>query len=88
MLQELMNRIAREEVRQKSNGGDKFDGLHSFWPEEYPRDVSHGPFKGTEKDALENAGSDDLARCEAFKASRRYLPCHYFDYIFGSSTGA
>jgi hypothetical protein len=39
-------------------------------------------------DALEKAGSDDFAKCMAFETSRRYLPCHYFDYIFGSSTGA
>jgi len=80
-----MKEIGKEE--EKTEPEDGFDGLHSFWPEQWPENVSHGPFNEDEvKNGVNN--SDPLSRCSAMKPSRRYLPCHYFDYIFGSSTGA
>jgi hypothetical protein len=31
---------------------------------------------------------DHRARFRALRPSKRFLPCHYFDLIVGSSTGA
>lgn len=50
----------------------------SFSPEVYPENVSHVPL------SIE----DTTSKTHSTKESRRYLPCHYFDYIGGSSTGA
>lgn len=92
MLEELMNKIEVEERKYRQNGDseeDDFDGLHSFFPEPWPKNVSHRPYEPDEEDELRRASSNDTtAECRALKPSRRFLPCHYFDYIFGSSTGA
>jgi hypothetical protein len=82
-----MKEVGKEEEKQKTESEDDFDGLHSFWPEQLPEHVSQGPFNAEE--VKKGANNDDLfSRYSAMKPSRRYLPCHYFDYIFGSSTGA
>jgi hypothetical protein len=70
-----------------------FNGLHSFWPEAWPGDnVSQVHPSEEETRERDNARgtADQLAarQLRALKAHRRYLPCHYFDYICGSSTGA
>ena len=54
----------------------------SFDPEDFPPYVSTGPFL--------NKGPDNEHGQEhaTWKASRKYLPCHYFDMICGASTGA
>jgi len=89
MLEELMNKIGVKEKKIRQNEEEDFDGLHSFYPEEWPKNVSQKPFETEEDDELKQASSNDpTAECRALKYSRRYLPCHYFDYIFGSSTGA
>lgn len=100
MLEELMTRIAREEERwnegpeadevEPSDEENDLNGLHSFWPEEWPANVCHGPYEAEECNRLQKVRSDSSkkAKCQAYKRSRRFLPCHYFDYIFGSSTGA
>lgn len=92
MLEELMNVIAEEErkcseAEVRASDLNNCDGLHSFWPEQYPDNVSHGPFDAEETTGLRRARGVK-ARCQKLKKSRRFLPCHYFDYIFGSSTGA
>lgn len=94
MLEELMNKVEVEEGKHRQNGNseeeeEEFDGLHSFYPELWPKNVSQKPYETEENDELQQANSNDpTAECRALKPSRRYLPCHYFDYIFGSSTGA
>jgi hypothetical protein len=60
---------------------------HSFTPQSYPENVSQGPFTDDEKQRLSNADEAE-AKCRALLKTRRYLPCHYFDYICGTSTGA
>jgi len=60
---------------------------HSFWPEEWPEHVSQAPHTEEERQELGNANTKE-AECRALSRDRRYLPCHYFDYICGSSTGA
>ena len=58
---------------------EKEEIYHSFYPHEWPDNVYQAPFidEDTPKRAL---GEIPL--------TRRYLPCHYFDYICGSGCGA
>jgi hypothetical protein len=60
---------------------------HSFAPEPYPGNVSQVPRTEDEKQKWRAASGED-GKCSALPKTRRYLPCHYFDYIGGSSTGA
>ena len=67
-----------------------YDGkamYHSFAPQNYPENVSQVPFKEDEQEKWTDASGED-AKCCALLTTRRYLPCHYFDFIGGSSTGA
>jgi hypothetical protein len=50
--------------------------LSSFHPQPLPDDVSQCP----PPDGTQDVESDDLD-------PQRFLPCHYFDIICGSSTG-
>ncbi|KAF2238224.1 FabD/lysophospholipase-like protein [Viridothelium virens] len=77
-LEKLMDCIESEE--RKSDGREIAED--SFHPKKFPKNVSLGPF--LEDDLVRESGGDH----KTWKASRRYLPCHYFDYICGSSTGA
>ena len=61
---------------------------HSFSPLLYPTNVSQGPLTEEEMEEQTKATDSVDDRCLALKPTRRYLPCHYFDYICGSSTGA
>jgi hypothetical protein len=58
----------------------------SFAPELYPDNVSQCPVIHDENQRLENAEQTE-ERTRASK-TQSYLPCHYFDFICGSSTGA
>lgn len=91
-----MERIAAMEEKSEDEDSD-VDGNagpisasivdSSFSPENYPPNVSHVPLA---KDEItkERAARDTISKNRSIKKSRRYLPCHYFDYIGGSSTGA
>ena len=75
-----MEYIATEEA-------DKEDAhLHSFEPQDYPDVVSQVPLTGDAK-ANYNAQYNYDLKLAAIPRSQRYLPCHYFDYIGGTSTG-
>lgn len=96
MLEKLMELIGIEENKYESSDSGQsntFEGLHSFWPESWPGDyVSQVRLSADEiRNRDEARGeADQLAvrQLAALKAHRRYLPCHYFDFICGSSTGA
>lgn len=60
---------------------------HSFHPEPYCNTVSGDDLDEDEKSKRKAATNED-DRIKGLKPTRRYLPCHYFDYIYGSSTGA
>ena len=60
---------------------------HSFSPKPWPANVSQVPLTDIEKQKRKKA-RDDEAKTRMLPQTRRYLPCHYFDYICGSSTGA
>lgn len=78
-LDKLMEYIAEVEGKDQVH--------HSFAPQDYPENVSQGPFTDEELRKLDEADAAE-ARCCALNKTRRYLPCHYFDYICGTSTGA
>ena len=81
-LQKLMEYVAAEEERCEEG-----EVLHSFHPQEWPEHVSQIPLDAAEEIRFNNA-SDSDGKCGAIHRTRRFLPCHYFDYICGSSTGA
>lgn len=56
---------------------------HSFHPQDYPENVSHVRRSPQERRFLRVQRPE-----EALDPARRYLPCHYFDFIGGTSTGA
>lgn len=81
-------RIAEEQEAKKLIDQKQFgNAFHSFWPQRWPKDVTQLPLT-EDQVQLANEGQTDETQCRAMPASRRYLPCHYFDYICGSSTGA
>ena len=83
-LEKLMQHIAEEELNHE--GGQ---AQHSFHPEAFPdtyedqsdqTSMSLEPFRS-------GMTLNGLVPMDAFVASKRFLPCHYFDFIAGSSTG-
>ena len=61
---------------------------HSFSPEALPDNVSQIPRSAVEELRAINDAPTPTAKICAMSPARRYLPCHYFDHICGSSTGA
>lgn len=92
-----MYHIGEEEMElaktDPQGDADTKEGLHSFWPKQFPSSVTHVPkeFKKEGSDDFVDderaAGFGSAGEIRKWQASRRYLPCHYFDYICGSSTG-
>lgn len=71
--------IAEEEVGTKVH--------HSFCPQPWPDNVSQLPLSAELRRKMSEIKHPET-RLRALPAAQRYLPCHYFDYICGSSTGA
>ena len=78
-LQLLFHYIGDAEEREGS--------YHSFDPQVYPENVSLAPLTPEEERAIQAVYDPEL-RLRNNPRIRRYLPCHYFDHICGSSTGA
>lgn len=78
-LQRLVVYIGAEEEKE---GID-----HSFHPQRWPENVYQAPLT-TEEEGPINAAYDPEEKLRRLPRTRRYLPCHYFDHICGSSTGA
>jgi hypothetical protein len=76
--------IAREEMKQKNRD----DEHHSFFPSQFPSNVTQGDFSDEERARQESARGARALTWEYVRDARKFLPCHYFDYICGSSTGA
>ena len=71
----------------EEEGLDDREALHSFDPLDFPPNVSQSPLTDKEKEEIrETCDSEDMVR--NLPRTRRYLPCHYFDQIGGSSFGA
>ena len=84
-LRQLMDLIYAFEIHHPERH------LHSFHPKPFPRDASQVLLSKTEKRYKRIHTPDDNIpdkEVEALDPARRYLPCHYFDYIGGTSTGA
>jgi hypothetical protein len=90
VLNSLMEYIEEVETELAGEEYNSLKGLHSFWPQELPPNVSHVPLNDEETQKLRDAEQNDdhRARFRALRPSKRFLPCHYFDFIVGSSTGA
>ena len=80
-LEKLMEYIAEEEEKQST---EQEDFGHSFYPQLFPKHVSH-TINDEESRLLENYESHQYFK--ALAREKCYLPCHYFDYVGGTSTG-
>ena len=88
-LERLMDHVGRVEEAQEGHDEDGYIGdgrktCSSFLPLDYPKNVSHVHPKEQQRSGRQSSNH----ACDSISRSRRYLPCHYFDYIGGSSTGA
>ena len=72
ILQLLMRNIEAIETSFADGTGQESQALSSFSPLDEPQNVSHS--QTASRDGEEGSG-------------RLFLPCHYFDYICGTSTG-
>jgi hypothetical protein len=81
-----MQAIAEEErgYQPEVEGIEGSAGDSSFAPLPYPEGATQGGLNETES-RLRQEGRPDV---KVYRDSRKYLPCHYFDFICGSSTGA
>ena len=79
VLEKLMRAIGEEEIEQAKEANDEVThDLHSFRPHNLPQHVTQ-----CRPRMPEDCDSDELINYHA----QRFLPCHYFDLICGSSTG-
>ena len=76
-----------EFVAEAEEKEDEDEIYHSFSPQSWPSHVSPAPLTPEEKTRVDEADGEE-AKARALPKVRRYLPCHYFDNICGSSTGA
>ena len=60
---------------------------HSFYPQAWPENVCQAPLTDEEARPI-MAAYDAEMKLRALPRTRRYLPCHYFDHVCGSNTGA
>jgi hypothetical protein len=81
VLLKLMGIIAEEEENLATDDSER----HSFYPQDFPANVSHLDMNEEESQRLYHIQSHE--EYKAWDRERRYLPCHYFDYIGGTSTG-
>lgn len=65
---------------------EKAGSDHSFDPQGWPDNVEQAPLTEDEQRPIQDA-YDPQTKVRSRPRTRRYLPCHYFDYICGSSTG-
>jgi hypothetical protein len=61
---------------------------HSFSPEKFPVDVTQRDLDDQEKGRQKAIIGARRPAHEVVHDARKYLPCHYFDYIGGSGSGA
>ncbi len=60
---------------------------HSFCPEPWPNNVSQVLPTEEQQNRIRDADNEE-DKARLLSRAQRYLPCHYFDNICGSSTGA
>lgn len=77
-MAQLMDHVCEIEMKHPDGAA-----AHSFSPMEYPSSVSQ--LHDNDAETRSKRVKDGV---QALDPSRRYLPCYYFDYIRGTSTGA
>lgn len=88
-----MQKIGHLEEEDDGSGGTS-DVFTSFHPHELDKNISHVENEGgndrfsREEDEMNAGEPGEVAEARKIPTEQRYLPCHYFDYIGGSSTGA
>ena len=80
-LEKLMEFVAEAEERSNRRM------YHSFFPEPWPDHVSQIPLTQKQQQRASEANGEE-SKARVLPQARRFLPCHYFDNICGSSTGA
>ncbi|KAL8861451.1 MAG: hypothetical protein Q9178_002325 [Gyalolechia marmorata] len=90
ILQQLMNEIGDEEKRLDNAERKATKTTSSFAPGPY-RPICHGKQRSSSNgwaNPANTSGSDRFASdIEELPNSSLFLPCHYFDYAVGTSTG-
>ena len=77
VLEKLMMQIAKIEEEYSADHTTHIV-CTSFGPHELPNQIAREP----------SDFQKERDRCSAIPSAQRFLPCHYFDFIGGSSTGA
>ncbi|KAI4129438.1 MAG: hypothetical protein LQ338_002219 [Usnochroma carphineum] len=90
ILQELMNKIGDEEKRLDALEGKGVKTISSFAPWPY-KPINPDRSRSSSEVALisdpTSAGNIVASNTENLPNSSLFLPCHYFDYAAGTSTG-
>ena len=97
MLQELMKKVGEKEMEEKRQGGAY---QSSFAPYDPPKskvksrrpsasdDIETVSPEAPEVQSPRSTADDGKSKSKSKPDDRLgYLPCHYFDYICGTSTG-
>jgi len=84
VLQDLMEKVGEQEHKVHSGRAEQ---CGSFAPHPFPEGATHGPLTPEEQERKDSAQGDNVS-ASFYPDTRKFLPCHYFDYICGSSTGA
>ncbi|CAI6335461.1 unnamed protein product [Periconia digitata] len=87
VLEKLMENVAYQETKQGSGETEPAKECGSFAPHAFPEGATHEKLTKDELES-ENAHNGDSVPASHFRGSRKFLPCHYFDYICGTSTGS
>ena len=78
-----------EYIAAKERKLDENDEIHSsFWPEAWPDNASQIPLDKKEEQKRVADAEGPTEKLRAMSDGRKFLPCHYFDLICGTSTGA
>lgn len=88
VLDYLMRLVAEREESFDDPSSDMHPAFHSFDPMQYQMDPY--PTYFTDKERQISTGLKMYDRDHAIRndsPTKRFLPCHYFDYIGGTSTG-
>lgn len=89
VLSRLMEFIAIREEQFDDPIHDQLPAYQSFDPQPYPAHCCHIPRTEDEKNRISQDidHGDPLHEIRNLAEAKRFLPCHYFDYIGGTSTG-
>jgi hypothetical protein len=83
-MRRLMQKVVQIETERHSESADSSYAPEAFIP---CVDNSRSPRNGTSYSNASSFGRGEQNDAGACSECCRYLPCHYFDYIGGTSTG-